>query len=435
MTKFVVMLTQAVLLFYGTQLLPLTGRLDESRFLCYGLISLAGLFELHKGELRKLRVIDLIAFGILTFAFFSYSYSLYPKWTLLRSTGNLVMYVAIFWALWSSCHKLGDVYKLINALIFVWFVYYLINVIFLYFRPQDSFIVMTENDYVAQAYRRFSGVSSNPNGIGNFSAIILPLVFWNFQRKRNLLNLFLLIAVSFSLVYSFSRNAFVCGVIGVAVYLYLSVQRHGAFFFLCAVFLIVFAITYIDLFGMFLPTALVRAESVSILGGRLEGWQAALDLIKAHPWRGYGFGIEDFLFDYFGYDFQTHAGAYVHNSFLGLAVQLGWIVPSVFYSSLVLFLVRSFSKIMGLDNGLRLFAIALYSSLISGLVNSVFETWIYSAGGIFAFPFFTFLMILMWILDYKKKAVGIPAVRSEPNEPNLTNQKLALARTFQSSEM
>ncbi len=405
-----IIITQAVLLFYGTRLFPVLGKLDEIRFGCYGWIILCGFLALRRVKLRKILFLDLLACGILIFAFLSYVYSIHPKLTLLRSTGNLLLYVAIFWALWITCRNPSDAYKLIKALIFVWFLYYLINIIFLFINPEDSFNLMTENTYVIESYKRFGGITTNPNSIGDFSAIILPLVFWNFQRKPNVLSLFLLCAVVFSFFYSFSRNAFVCGVIGLCIYLYLSTQRQGAFLIVCATFLIVLMFLYVDLFGLFLPQSLIRPESIYILGGRLEGWEAAFGLINDHPIRGYGFGVEDLIFKYYGYDFQTHAGAAVHNSFLGLALQLGWITAVVFYSAIIGFLIKSLAKISQLGSQSRLFVVALYASVLSGFLTSILESWIYSAGGVFAFPFFVCVMLLMKMLEFNKEPLVTYAV-------------------------
>ena len=40
----------------------------------------------------------------------------------------------------------------------------------------------------------------------------------------------------------------------------------------------------------------IRLESIPILGGRLEAWQAGVNLIMDKPLFGYGFGVEDKLF-------------------------------------------------------------------------------------------------------------------------------------------
>ncbi|MBI3999477.1 MAG: O-antigen ligase family protein [Candidatus Omnitrophica bacterium] len=404
--KILLMLTQATLLFYGTQLFPIGGILDPVRFICYGLIIISGIFILSKIGKRKFHLFDLIAWGTLGFAFYSYSYSLHPKLTLLRSTANLLMYVAVFWVLWSSCRNDADVLRFVHVLILVWFVFYGANIAFLYFRPQDSFIIH-EGEYVADDYQRFMGITINPNAIGEFSAIILPLVLWNFHRRANLLNLLLLMAVVFSFFYSFSRNAFIFGVIGSSAYFYLATRAHRTFIIVCTVFLIALMILYVDLFGLFLPSGLVREDSLMLLGGRLEAWQASFELINKHPFRGHGFGIEEFLFPYFQYRFEVHAGTNVHNSFLGLALQLGWIVALTVYIPLVIFLVRSFIRVFRLRGEFQPLTSALYASVLSGFSISFFESWLYSAGGILAFPFFTFLMLLMRLLEFQKNPVRL----------------------------
>ena len=137
----------------------------------------------------------------------------------------------------------------------------------------------------------------------------------------------------------------------------------------------------------------------------MEGWQAALELIKNHPFRGYGFGVEDLIFKYFEYDFQVHAGAYVHNCFIGLALQLGWFVPSIFYGSLIVFMFGSYSKILKMTGQLRMMSIALYSCFVTGVINSLFEAWIYGSGGVFAFPFYVCLMLLMSLLKFHEKGL------------------------------
>ncbi len=396
-------LTQGVLLFCGTQLFPPGGKLDAIRFVCYGLIILGGLLLTPQLKLKKPRGPDLIALGILIFAFTSCLYSINPKLTLFRSIANLLMYLAVFWALWISCQNSARAYSFVSALISVWILFYGANLLFLFFRPEDSFIIH-EGEYLLDEYQRFTGITISPNAIGEFSAIILPLVLWNFRRVKSLLNLFLVVAVIFSFFYSFSRDAFICSVVGSSIYFYLSARPYRVFIIVCAIFSIVFMILYIELFRLFLPAGLIRVDNLMVLGGRLEAWQAALELIKMHPFRGYGFGIEQLIFPYFGYEFLIHSGTYIHNCFLGLALQLGWIAALAFYIPLVVFLIRSFVKISRLRSKFQPFMSALYACLVAGFLTSFFESWIYSAGTILAFPFFTFMMLLMRMFEFHKSS-------------------------------
>lgn len=404
------MLTQAVLLFYGTQLFFLGGWLDKFRFVCYGLIISAGLLFYPKFKFRRPTRVDFIAFLLLMFAFYSYSFSFEPKLTLLRSTANLLMYIAIFWTLWISCRNSSEVRNYVQALIWVWIVYYGINVAFLFFRPQDSFQIH-EAEYIGFAFKRFNGLTISPNAIGVFSAIILPVVLWNFQYKKTILSLFLLLSVAFSFFYSFARDAFICGILGSSLYFYISTRVHRVFIIVCTLASILLMIFYVELFGLFLPPGLIRIDNLLMLGGRVEAWQAALELIHERPWRGYGFGVEELLFDRFHYVFQVHAGGTVHNSFLGLALQIGLFPTIIFYLSLVVFLIKSFQKIMKLESQYRPLMSALYASTFCGFITSFFESWVGSAGGIIAFPFFMILMLLMKLLEFEENKIYQPIMQ------------------------
>ena len=397
------MLTQAILLFYGTQIFPLGGRLDKLRFASFGLIILARLLA-PDFKLKMPRFSDLIAFAILIFAFASSIYSFNPKVTILRATANLLMYFSIFWVLWISCQNQATVYEYIRALYRVWVLFYGVNVAFLFLRPQDSFQIH-EGEFEMVDYQRFNGVTISPNAIGLFSAIILPLAIWMFQNKRNMVSLFLLGSVVFSFFYSFSRDAFICSVLGSSVYFYFCFRKHRTFIVLGAIFLISMMLIYIEFRGSFLPAGLLREDNLMLLGGRIEAWNASFEMMAKHPWRGYGFGVEEFLFERFHYEFAVHSGGTVHNSFLGLALQLGWIPPIVLYGAFGVFLGKSFSKILDLKNEFQPLMAALYASILAGFLTSFFESWLYSVGGILAFPFFMFTMLLMKMFEFEKNKI------------------------------
>lgn len=413
--RILLVLTQAALLFYGTAYFPLGGKLDKLRFVCYALIIAYGfLISLNKG-FRKIRILDLFAGSFFIFAFLSHFYSINPELTLQRTFTLALMYFSIFWALWAACRTPESTVQLLRTLMAVWIVYNMANIVFLFTRPEAAFGIYNREAYV-EGYQRFIGISSNPNAIGNFSAITLSLALWNFRQKRNPINLFFLGAVIFSFFFSFSRNAFICSVIGTSTYLFLTTRRHRPTLIFMTVFLIGFVVFYVDVLSNFLPEALIRSESIDKLGGRSEAWEIALELIKKKPYLGFGFGVEDLVFDYHAIKFKIHSGAYVHNSFLGLAVQLGWGAAFFVYFFFTLFFLKNFLRIMRLraeTNSLRTLTIALYASCLSAFGTTFFESWLYSAGGIIAFTFFTCLMFLIRLLDFQKAAQSqkVPYVR------------------------
>lgn len=407
-----VILTQAVLLLYASPF-GWSAKLDKVRFLCYALTAVYGLLFAGKLKLRGPRWLDLVAGSVLVLAFYSQSYSLNPGLTLFRFWGNVLLYLAVFWGMWVCCRNPLETTRFVQAFLAVWFLYYFANSIFLFTHPMDVF-TLHHQDLAPGGYARFTGITTNPNGIGDFSAIILPLALWNFRRKKNFFNLFLLSAVIFSFFFSYSRNAFICGVIGTSLYIYLSTKRNRHLLLVGTILSIILMVLYADSLVSLLPKALVRQESLEMLGGRSEAWEAALELIKKKPLLGYGFGVEELLFDYYTFRFQHHSGTYAHNSFLGLALQLGWGAAFLVYSAFLIFFVRSFFKILRLKSeseSMRTLTIALYASALSALWTTIFESWIYAAGGIIAFTFYSCLMFLMRMLEFQKSPPRASYVR------------------------
>lgn len=406
--RLLLILTQATLLVYGSPFFGWAERLDRFRFVCYGLMILYGFFVAGKFKWRRPQAIDFFAFVVLAYAFYSYTYSLDSNLTLQRAWMNLLLYLAIFWGLWICCSTPTETLNLLRILVAVWVAFYLTNMAFLYFHPSEVF-ALSHTDMTPGGYARFTGITSNPNAIGNFSAIILPLALWNYRQKRTLLRLAFLCATVLSFFLSFSRNAFICSVIGTSLYLYLTSKRHRPLLIVSSLFFIAFMIIYVDFLPQFLPEALVRHDSLDMLGGRTEAWEAALELIKKRPLLGYGFGMEDQLFQRYAYRFEHHSGAYAHNSFLGLALQLGWGAAILVFLAFIIFFIRGFFKLQRLrseSETLRTLTVALYASTLSAFSTSFFESWLYAAGGIIAFTFFTCLMFLMRLLDFEKTVVS-----------------------------
>ena len=397
-------LTQTLFLFYSTVLSPSSGQPDKLRFVCYGLIIIYGLFLSFSAGFRKPRVLDVVAVSLLLFAFLSHSYSINSQLTRERSWANLLIYLAVFWGLWAACRTPAEAIQLLRSLLFVWICFYIVNIAFVFTHPGEAFNISNREAF-SEGYSRFRGATANPNAIGNFSAIILPIALWNLHQKKNLINAFFFGAVVFSFFFSFSRNAFICSVIGASLYLYLTIRRGRLLLVVMAIISIGLMILYADVLSRHLPEALLRSQSMDKLGGRSEAWEAALELIKKKPLLGHGFGTEDLLFDYYGIRFEIHSGAYAHNSFLGLALQLGWGAACFVYLSFIVFFLRSFLKVRRLkseSHSLRALTIALYASCFSGFWTTLFESWLYAPGGIIAFPFFVCLMLLMRLLDFQK---------------------------------
>lgn len=133
---------------------------------------------------------------------------------------------------------------------------------------------------------------------------------------------------------------------------------------------------------------LITTDRLETGGGRVEAWQAAIPIIQQKLAFGYGFGTEDLIFQ--GMTFRVHRGAYIHNSYLGITYQLGLAGALILFFPLFALLIRRlfFHRRPSVD-------VAAYEGiLLAALVACLFESWIYSAGNAFAFPFWIFVMLL-----------------------------------------
>jgi len=148
----------------------------------------------------------------------------------------------------------------------------------------------------------------------------------------------------------------------------------------------------------------VKGGGKGITSGRAEAWQVAIPIIQRRLLLGHGFGTEDRIFE--GISFRIHRGLYVHNSYLGMTYQLG-LVGSIllFLPLLALLFTRAFAR------RTESVQVASYEAvLFGGLIASLFESWVYSVGNAFAFPFWICVMLL--IRGTGKRSLAAPAVAS-----------------------
>lgn len=152
----------------------------------------------------------------------------------------------------------------------------------------------------------------------------------------------------------------------------------------------------------------LRFEHIATAAGRFEAWAAATDLLMKSPalLTGYGFGTEDLLFALFELVFEIHNGAYVHNAYLGLALQLGVIVAGVVIVWLLVMAARGFGA--ALRHGDQL-TIALEATLLAGLFVGLTESWFYSAGNAVALPFWVLVGVLLRRAGSLERAVPVGA--------------------------
>jgi O-antigen ligase len=337
---------------------------------------------------RKALTVDGMAVVFLVFAAASALYSIAPALTLLRAATVLLLYLAVFWTIWHYADAAGQD-RVTDILIAAASLVLIAGV-------AASILPSLAGSEAAGGGAwlggRFRGIMANPNAIGMMGILFLPLVVSRFMRRKRTVDLALLALIAGSVVLSGSRNGVLAASISV-LYLLFRSRAWKAGLAIAAVTAILYLTmtSYVSFNDVAVTPGIARLapdESLRTGGGRVEAWQVAIPLIQQQLAFGHGFGTEELIFR--GMSFHLHVGAYVHNSYLGIAYQLGLVGAALLFLPLYGFFIRrQFAK----ENSIRMFGYE--AMLLGGLAASFLESWIYSVGNAFAFPFWICVMLLL----------------------------------------
>jgi O-antigen ligase len=331
---------------------------------------------------RRIKVFDIFATIFIIYAFLSALYSPYPKVTLERSATILLLYVSVFWIIWKYAYDQGP-QKVVNLILQVAMFIFIVSYLMIIFFPHRAFFAS-----------RFQGIFENPNSMGLICAILLPLAFWQFLETRKKSALFLLFLMLGGSLLSASRTSINAVIFSLGYFIYKRTGKYRPLVFFSFLSLASVLAWIIESLSQHFFSAYFRFGTLPTGGGRLEIWPYALALIKDNPLFGYGFGVEDRIFKLKGIMLSGRYPSYVHNSYLGLMLQLGILGVIFFFAPLLTLLFKElFSK---QNSETPLLRYALQASLIAGLLCAIFESWIYSVGNSQAFPFWNIVMLLVF---------------------------------------
>ena len=136
-------------------------------------------------------------------------------------------------------------------------------------------------------------------------------------------------------------------------------------------------------------------ESVITLSRRTEKWIKGVQYLVEKPLLGFGFGTENQLFAFHGIDIEDYmyTGAYIHQSYLGLALQLGLVGAALFFIPLGLLVVREIGRISSSRHDML--RSALLAVVLVALTSAFMTSWLYSMGNEAALPFWICVMLLV----------------------------------------
>ena len=384
---------------------------SAARWIMYALLCLAFLFRpRHAAALRKPHLLDAVAVGLLVLAGASALYSSDPALTLQRTASLALLYIAVFWTMWTYADFVGDL-KVANMLLQAAAIVFIAGV---------ANVLLTDTGTIANRYR---GILENPNAIGMLTIVFLPIAIAKWVRTRSVWSILLTLLIVASVVFSGSRNGVITASAGI-VFMLFRVRAWRSALVIATLGTTVYLSmpsSPVDV-GRAATTLgrLVPGEQLALAGGRVEAWQFALPIIRSKIALGHGFGTEETIFK--GVSFRLHRGQYVHNSYLGLTYQLGLAGSLLLFTPLLLLLFRR-----GFARRKPAVQTAAYEAILfGGLVASLFESWIYSAGNAFAFPFWIAVMLLTRIVVGAPETAGLPKPVPARARPHL---RLNLAGT------
>lgn len=358
---------------------PIVGILGPVRwvpllfFCCLAILLPALRSRLHRSPAR----FDIPLLGWIVFAFLTASYSIDPGLTIGRAATLLLMYVAVFWVIWETADRKGD-HSIIDL--------FLIAIAITYFL---SFIELA----LGRAFDagRFRGIAGNANGLGLLTALLFPLVFYRALAWKRITEILLLAVMLLVVVMTGSRGTLLAIVASGGYMLW----RYGPAFRAAAVAtgtMITLALTGV----LPMPAAVDEYYRIGNLlsgSGRMEAWPILASLLRESWILGYGFGTEDAIFESQDFIFFEFAGGHAHNSYLGLALQVGLAGALAFFLPLAALLVTS--MIRSRRDRYLMSHHAYEAVLLAGFVSAMVESWIYSMGNMFAFPFWICVMLLI----------------------------------------
>jgi O-antigen ligase len=365
--------------------------LSSGRWFAIGMVGVACLTAGIHGR-RKIGLRWIVSFPFLIAMYFILTmiWSINREVTLGRSISIILLGTTVVGMAWYTGNSDVKIQEAMKAVVFP------VTLLFWILTPFYGF----DTSLLEKGLLRTAGPMLNPNGIGILGAFLGPVAFylWRAIQKRHIFWLGSFLTCIALVILSGTRSAISAILLA---FTFIAITRMHSFsinmllgaaltFFISVVLLIG------EVYG--LPKIIqtyLRVESLTIGGGRFEAWNVAWDLLRQRPWTGYGFGTEDMLFEQFGVQFLRHGGAMVHNSYLGLSVQIGILGAVIFFSWMLLTAIKGIRSCLRTRNPL---VSMLVGTLVAGLTISLTESWLYSAGNSQSLPFWVLFGILARLL-------------------------------------
>lgn len=139
-----------------------------------------------------------------------------------------------------------------------------------------------------------------------------------------------------------------------------------------------------------------RLNTLFTGSGRLAAWRAGMHLGMQRPLGGFGFGTEDLAFCRASHALlSVFEGAFVENSYIGIFLQLGLAGVVLFLVLVLVVIVRGVALVRHSRRDSATWNVGLVAVVVAGLVQAIFQSYVYSPGNIATLTFLVSLALLM----------------------------------------
>ena len=373
-----------------------------------------------RGMQRAIERADAYIVVFTLFAFISCLYSINPRLSFLRAGSVLLMYGAVFWGVWLYADDFG-VETVANTIVIVVAIVFGLHILNAVTDPAGSF------PYLG----RFQGWTINPGIAAGHASVLLPFALWIASQRSRWQYWVLVGAILFVLIMSQTRTEIVAAAIGSTYFLVRTYPKRIYVVLSGTLSVLIMSYMWIEVGPRIFPQGTEfsldhiantlldnnldsgeeynelempevwydrfnpRTSDAKTLAHRTDKWRLGLKYFMERPLQGFGFGTEDRLFAYHDVNPQDYqlSGASMHNSYLGLVLQVGIVGAALFYVPLASLLF--YELLTARETHRKPLLSALLSVVITCMVAGMFSSDLYSMGNAKSFVFWISVMLLV----------------------------------------
>ena len=260
------------------------------------------------------------------------------------------------------------------------------------------------------ALNRFSGFFANPNGLGMVAMLgfFISIATQSTKQVRNCRFGFLTLIIDLvAIILSGSRASLIGLLAGLIIYMMFTRENNKT-----RTSSIITVSVLLVLFGalVFIPDVLLTNFGRLGDSGRIDIWQNYIAFGMKSPLWGQGFSASPEAYNSFIRSIGQPLTLGAHNSYLQMFMGLGIVGLMITFWGFFRIFAHGFRVIRHLKA--NTFLVSLYAAVIAGLINAVFEAWLFSFGNGTTVIFWLVVTILCIYVQHPPTSLIIPNSRT-----------------------